>query len=184
MSDKDKQTARTFPGQHEDETVKLVFHQHPIVMRVRLIICLVILMLAAVPLAIFPISNWPWWVLLAGLIVSLLVFGHRFISWYFSIFIITNERLVQVIQKGFFNRRVIDISHSKMQSVNYEIKGVQATMFGYGTIIVQTYVGDLVLPYIYKPEKVHQLMVKQMRNVKALTPDALGEAAVESSQDG
>ncbi len=162
-----------FAGQHEGEAVEMVFRQHPIVMRRRLIASLVVLTLSAVPLSIWPLSGWPWWGLLIGFMVALLVFGHRMIGWYFSLYIISSERLIQIIQKGFFNRKVVDISHNKIQSVNYEIKGLQATMFGYGTITVQTYVGDLLLNYIHKPERVHQLMVKQMRSVKSGSPAEL-----------
>lgn len=162
-----------FAGQHEGEKVELVFRQHPIVMRRRLIGFLLIVLVAALPLQFAPLEGWPWWVLLAGFLAGLLVMGHRFIGWFYSLFIITDERLIQIIQKGFFNRQVSDISHAKIQSVNYEIKGVQASMFGYGTIVVQTYVGNMVLPYIYKPETVHQLMVKQMRGAPSSGPSII-----------
>lgn len=167
--DKDYQDY-TFAGQHPDEEVELVFRQHPIVMRVRLIIALLVLTASAVPLSIWPLDNWVWKVFLGGFVVALLIFAHRMIGWFYSIFIVTDERLIQISQKGFFNRKVADISHAKIQSVNYEIKGVQASMLNYGTIIVQTYVGDMVLLYIHRPENVHQLMVKQMRSVKAMSP--------------
>ena len=172
-----------FPGQHEGEAVEMVFRQHPIVMRRRLIFCLLILVVFALPLSLWPLERWPWWGLLTGFVVSLLVFGHRMISWFFSLYIISNERLIQIIQKGFFNRKVVDISHTKIQSVNYEIKGLQATMFGYGTITVQTYVGDLLLNYIHKPEQVHQLMVEQMRGVKSVSPAGIVRDEEEHGQE-
>jgi uncharacterized membrane protein YdbT with pleckstrin-like domain len=171
-----------FPGQHPGEKVYLVFRQHPIVMRIRLIICLTIVTLFAVPLAFWPLARWPWWSLLIGLIVALLVFGHRFIGWYFSVFILTEERLIQISQKGFFNRKVVDIGLNKIQNINYEVKGLQATMFGFGTITVQTYVGNLELRYIHKPERVHQLMVKQMRDFKPANPQASTEMAAEGAE--
>ena len=148
----------------------LVFRQHPIVMRKTLIVFLLAILIGATPLQFAPMERWPWWSLLGGFILGLMIFGYRTLGWWFSVFIITNERLIQIFQKGFFNRKVVDISHSKIQSVNYEVKGLQATLFGFGTIIVQTYVGDLVLPFIHKPERIHQLMVKQMRGVKPLSP--------------
>lgn len=159
-----------FPGQHEGESVQMVFRQHPVVMRKTLIAMLVAMVIGAIPLSIWPLENWPWWFFLGGFLVGLMILGYRLIGWYFSIYIVTSERLIQIFQKGFFNRKVADIGHEKIQSVNYEIKGMQATMFGYGTIIVQTYVGDMVLQYIHKPETVHQLMVKQMRGVGHTEP--------------
>jgi uncharacterized membrane protein YdbT with pleckstrin-like domain len=115
-----------------------------------------------------------------GLILMLIVFIYRWLSWYYSVFIVTNERLIQIRQKGFFDRRVSDISHSKIQSVNYEVKGLQATFFHYGTLFVQTYVGENKLSYIHKPEEIHQLMVKMIRAVKPQTPrDQMGDDDID-----
>jgi hypothetical protein len=44
--------------------------------------------------------------------------------------------------------------------------GLQATMFHFGTIIVQTYAGNLVLPYIHHPADIHQMLSKIMREVR------------------
>jgi hypothetical protein len=156
---------KAFEGQHDNEVVHLAFHQHPIVMRKALMVGLIVLLVSALPLA-FIIAVWPWWVLLTGFIIMMGILTYRWIGWYYSVFIVTNERLIQIKQKGFFDRRVTDISHSKIQSVNYEIKGMAATMLHYGTIIVQTYVGDLVLRFIHHPADVQQLLVKNIRSVK------------------
>jgi uncharacterized membrane protein YdbT with pleckstrin-like domain len=162
---KKAQNKKEFSGQHEDEEVDLVFHQHPIVMRKALLLGLIIWTVSALPLA-FVIAVWPWYIFGVGFILMFLIIGYRWITWYYSIFIITNERLIQIRQKGFFNRGVTDISHNKIQSVNYEVKGLLATSFHFGTIVVQTYVGDLVLKYIHHPEDVQQLLVKDIRAVR------------------
>ncbi|MBI3983792.1 PH domain-containing protein [Candidatus Microgenomates bacterium] len=159
-----------FAGQHEGEKVHTVFRQHPIVMRKSLIAFLLVLVVFALPLSIWPLEAWPWWSLLIGFVLGLLIIGYRMIGWYFSVFIVTDERLIQISQKGFFDRKVGDIGLNKIQSVNYEVKGMQATMFRFGTINVQTYVGDLDLRYIHHPEVVHQLIVKEMRNFQPAGP--------------
>ena len=167
-----------FPGQHEGEKVQIVFRQHPIVMRKSLIAFLLIVTIFAIPLSLAPLKTWPWWSLLIGFVLGLLAFGYRLIGWYFSIFIMTDVRLIQISQKGFFNRKVVDVGLNKIQSVNYEVKGLQATLFGFGTITVQTYVGNLDLKFIHKPEHIHQLMVKQMRSFNPVAP--LGDAGATS----
>lgn len=166
MSKKAKNKA-DFPGQHEGEEVHLVFHQHPIVMRHALIFGLLFWTLCTVPMAFF-IATWPWYLFGIGFVIMLVVIGYRWIGWYYSIFIISSERLIQIRQKGFFDRSVTDISHNKIQSVNYEVKGLAATMFHFGTIVVQTYVGDLVLRYIHNPQEVQQLLVKNIRATKGV----------------
>lgn len=171
MSKKDKNYEDyQFSGQHPDEKVEMVFRQHPVVMRRRLIAVLVLITLGAVPLSFWPLEAWPWWVLLGGFVLGILVFGHRLIGWFYSLFIITDERLIQIAQKGFFNRKVVDISHSKIQNVSYQVKGLQASLLGYGTLDIQTYVGNISLPFVHRPQNVHQLMVTQMRGTKGGQP--------------
>ena len=76
-------------------------------------------------------------------------------GWYFSIFIVTNQRLRQITQKGFFNRSVIDLGLSKIQNISYNVPGLSASMFGFGTLVIQTYVGDLYLDKIEHPAKIY-----------------------------
>src|SRR5438552_1592666 len=103
MSKKTDWSKQKFPGQHAEEVVEFVFHQHPIVMRKALIIGLVVFTLGSLPLSFRPLDNWPWWVLLGGTVVAILIFLYRWISWHYSIFIISNERLIQIRQNGFFD---------------------------------------------------------------------------------
>ncbi len=166
--------ANSFPGQHPDETIDLVFRQHPIVMRKGMIYGLLVFTLSTIPSLFWPLQDWVWWMGLAGFVLALLIFGYRFLGWYFSVYIITNERLIQIRQSGFFSRSVQDISHNRIQSVNYEIKGVQATLFKFGTIFVQTFAGDLNLRFIHRPEEVQQHLNKIIRNVTPVDPREVG----------
>jgi uncharacterized membrane protein YdbT with pleckstrin-like domain len=184
MSRKNKDySSYEFEGQHPDESVQMVFRQHPIVMRRALIYGLLALVVFSLPLSFWPLANWPWWSLLAGFIVMLLIFGYRYMSWHFSVYIVTNERLVQIKQNGFFDRKVVDISHSKIQSVNYEVKGLQATLFHFGTIIVQTYVGDLTLRFVHKPAQIHQVLVKDVRHAKPSNRPDMQNMEAEKEED-
>lgn len=158
--------ADTFDGQHKDESIDFVFRQHPVVMRRSMIYGLLALTIGMLPFFLWPLQTWARWVVLAGALVGLVIFGYRFISWYFSVYIITNERLIQIKQKGLFDRNVQDISHSRIQSVQYEIKGLQQTLLKFGTISVQTFAGPtLNMTYIHKPEEVHQHLNKVIRNI-------------------
>jgi hypothetical protein len=148
--------AQIFDGQHEDESVELVFHQHPIVLRKPLIIFSIVMLLGALPLAFWPTESWAWISFGLGILAGAVTFAYFWMSWYFSLYIITDQRIVHIEQRGFFHRQVVELGHDKIQNVNYEIPGMWATLFHYGTIVVQTYVGDLVLETIYKPEKVHR----------------------------
>lgn len=167
--------ADSFPGQHEGEEIDFVFRQHPVVIRKQMIAGMGIFALSMVPLLVWPTETWLWWLVLGGFLLGLAIFGYRFISWFFSVYIITTERFIQVKQKGFFDRKVQDISHNRIQSVNYEIKGVQETLLRFGTVTVQTFVGDIVLPCIHKPEEVQQHLNKIIRDVAPVDPQDIEE---------
>lgn len=160
----------TFPGQHKGEEVLMVFHQHPLVMRKALIIGLLLILLTTVPPLIWPLENWVWWPLLWGTVLVFAGWFYRWIGWYYSIYIVSSERIVEIKQKGFFNRKVTEFGLDKVQNVNYHIKGFQAALFKYGDITVQTYVGDLIMKMIHKPVGIHSKLIKIVREVEADSP--------------
>lgn len=79
--------------------------------------------------------------------------------------IVTNQRLRQVTQSGFFSKSVIDLGLSKIQNISYNVSGATAAMLGFGTIVVQTYVGDLVLDRIHHPGDVYTKLHDVVKNV-------------------
>ena len=158
MSKKDK-IHKGFPGQHDHEEVLLVFRHHLMSMRKQLIVGMLLILLAITPSAIWPGNS----VLLkGGGLVILIAIGYMFwawVGWYYSVYIATNERIIEVRQHGFFDRRVTEFGIDKVQNINYHIKGLQAVLFRYGTIAVRTYVGDLVMKGIHNPVNIQQKLV-------------------------
>jgi uncharacterized membrane protein YdbT with pleckstrin-like domain len=105
----------------------------------------------------------------AGFLLGVLIFLPSWIGWHFSVFIITDIRFIQITQKGLFHRAVADINLNQIQSVNYEISGLQETLLGFGTIKMQTYVGDLVIHYVHHPAKLQRRFVAILRE-EGITP--------------
>jgi hypothetical protein len=52
---------------------------------------------------------------------------------------------------------------SQIQMVNYEIAGLQETMLGFGTIMMQTFVGDLVIHDVHHPAKIQKKLIGILR---------------------
>lgn len=155
---------KLFEGQHEDETVEYVFRQFPIVMR-RGIIALGLFWIAGLlPYSYFFDRPWALKVLIGGVVLGIGAMFYSWIGWFFTMHIVTDQRLIKITQKGLFNRTVVDISLGKILSVNYQIAGLQQTLFGFGTIVVQTYVGDLVLQYIHKPASVQARLIRTIKD--------------------
>ena len=59
-------------------------------------------------------------------------------NWYRDLYVLTNERIIDIDQKSFFHRVVSETTLDKVQDVTYEVKGVFATLFDFGTVFVQT----------------------------------------------
>jgi len=77
---------------------------------------------------------------------------------------VTDQRLIQITQKGLFNRSVIDMRLNQIQMVNYQIAGLQQTLLGFGTIMMQTIVGDLVIHEIHHPAKIQKKLLEILRD--------------------
>jgi uncharacterized membrane protein YdbT with pleckstrin-like domain len=101
--------------------------------------------------------------LLAGMLLGLLIFAPSWIGWHFSVFIVTDQRFIQITQKGLFHRAVADLTLAQIQSVNYEVSGLQETLLGFGTIKMQTYVGDLVIHDVHHPARIQKRLLGILR---------------------
>ena len=159
------QPQKYFDDQFDDEEVLFVFRKHPIVMRKGLIYGMMGPLVGIIPAAVKPELGFGWFFggLAAGFILGALLFAPGFIAWYFSVFIVTDQRFIQITQKGFFHRSVVDIGLNQIQMVNYEIAGAEQTLLGFGTIMMQTYLGELVIHDIHHPAKIQKKLIKILR---------------------
>jgi len=71
------------------------------------------------------------------LTIYLLLF-FRFLIYYLDMWIVTNERIVDVNQHGLFSVTVSELDLSRVQDVTVDIKGIFPTLFHYGHIRVET----------------------------------------------
>ncbi|MDB5184299.1 MAG: hypothetical protein JWN38_107 [Candidatus Saccharibacteria bacterium] len=155
-----------FPDQFDDEEVLYVFRRHPVVMRKGLVFGMLGPLVGVIPAAVKPELGFGIFFggLAAGILLGLLVFLPSWINWNFSVFIISDQRFIQISQKGLFHRAVADIGLKQIQSINYEIAGLQETLLGFGTIKMQTYVGDLVINDVHHPNKIQKKFMTILRS--------------------
>lgn len=152
-----------FADQFEDEEVLYVFRKHPIVMRKGLILGMLAILLGTVPALFDPRYSVYFIGLACGAGAGVLVFLPSWITYHFSVFIVTDKRLIQITQEGFFNRTVIDMGLNQIQMINYQVSGLQETLLGFGTIMMQTFVGDLVIHEIPHPAKIQKKLLEILR---------------------
>lgn len=184
--------AKYFEDQFDDEEVLFVFRKHPIVMRRGLIIGLLAWLIGPIitlvltytqpnnppTMAFFGLS------LLISIAVGIILLIPSWISWYFSVFIVTDQRFIQITQRGLFHRAVADLGLKQIQSVNYEVDGFQATLLGFGTMNLRTYVGDLTIHEVHHPAKIQKQLLDILRKegIEAEAyPVATSKAQADSS---
>lgn len=173
-----------FEGQHPDEDVVFIFRRFPVVMRRGLILLLVFWVAGLLPYSYWFDQSWALYVLIGGVVLGILAMFYSWVGWYFTLHIVTNQRFIQISQEGLFKRTVVDIGLDKIQNINYQIAGLQETLLGFGTIIVQTFVGDLVLKYIHHPARVQAKLIKTIKdNGFEYRGEESQEMAAEAAQD-
>ena len=144
-----------FEGQREGEELLFVFRRHIIAMRKGFYSLLIPFALSSIPPLIWQ-SNLSLFLLpVGGLLIGLVLFFYHFIMWYFTVYIVTNERIRQVTQRGLFGKDVVELRLSKIQNISYNIPGFSGEVFRFGTIVIQTFVGDLVIHMVEQPSKIY-----------------------------
>ncbi|MBI2285651.1 PH domain-containing protein [Candidatus Saccharibacteria bacterium] len=153
-----------FKEQFDDEEVKLVFKKHPIVMRKGIVLAAVGLLLGMIPALIKPTYGWFFGGLGLGFLLATILIFPWWVKWYFSVYIMTNQRFIQQ-SRSLLQINFVDIGLEQIQMINYQIAGLEETMLHFGTITVQTYVGDLVIRDVHHPEKIQKNMVHILRDM-------------------
>ena len=139
----------------------------------------------------FPLFRLGYWgiALFAVLIFIGIYYGiKKFSLWYFNVFILTNERVIDIEQKGFFDRTVSEVSYEKIRDVSYRRKGFFETIFRYGSVRIQTSIDKLELEVkkIKNPKDIHELILdlcEREKEEKKLSRDKDGSRDSEKFLD-
>ncbi len=97
----------------------------------------------------------------AWILIIWIIFFLVFTDYYLDILIVTNQRIIDVEQKGMFARDIATAPLGSIQDVKIEILGIIATMFNFGNLHLQTAGGtkEIVIHGIKNPEYVKKLIM-------------------------
>lgn len=126
---------------------------------------------SAIPPLVWQDNLWLFLLPVAGLVVGLIIFSYYFLMWRYTYYLVTDQRIRQTTQKGFFGTDVVELTLSKIQNISYNIPGFSGEIFGFGTIVIQTFVGDLVINNVDHPENIYNKLqdaVSRVEHEKAL----------------
>ncbi len=136
-----------FETQEEKEKVILFLRQHIIVNVPWIVITIVLLISPTILLPVFfRIVNFTFmppagYVVVGTLFWYLATFGFalaNFIGWYFNIYIVTNERIVDIDFYYLLYKQFSEAELTKIQDISYNTGGILATLFNYGNVLIET----------------------------------------------
>lgn len=86
----------------------------------------------------------------------------EFTDYYLDTWIITNKRILDIEQKGLFNRTASELHLTQVQDCTAETKGFFQTMLNYGHVYIQTAgeMGRFHFQLIPRPEQVRQFILE------------------------
>ncbi len=91
----------------------------------------------------------------------LLYFFYCWILWQTDYYILTSERIIKITQKGVLSRTMNEIAVANISNAVSNIKGVTATLLGFGTIKIFLKNGEVFsLKNIIEPIKIYQAIIK------------------------
>lgn len=131
-----------FQTQEDEEAIVLFMRQHFIVNVPWIIMAVFMFTLPSVfaffpPYAALPTSmqfvvSLGWYLFVSGYTLA------KLMGWFFNIYIVTDERIVDVDFKNIFFRKISTAKIEEIQDINIQSSGAFETFFGYGSVFIQT----------------------------------------------
>ena len=163
-----------FETQEAEEQVILFLRQHLIV-NVPWVILTILFLLA--PSVLFPLvigslpAPLPFPYILVGTLSWYLVTAGfalvSFLHWFFNIYIVTNERVIDIDFQYLLFKRFSQAELERIQDISYTAGGIFATVFNYGHVYIQTAgeMPNLEFLAVPRPDKVVEKTRSLMENL-------------------
>jgi hypothetical protein len=151
-------------GLKDDESLQAVVREAAIT-RLALVLFVAFLLLAPL-FFLVPLLRWRTiGTILMGLSWGLGLFlGLRgWVVWHDSLCAVTQRRLILVRRRGFFERQVTDLPYSRIYEVSHRVKGIFATVFRYGTLLIESAGSQepLTVDRVRRPQEIQDLVAEQ-----------------------
>lgn len=96
------------------------------------------------------------------LVILWLVGFNLWMDYYLDKLIVTNERVIEIEQRGLFSREISSLHMENIQDVTIEVYGIIQTFFKLGDVHVQTSgaVRQVSISYLAHPERAKHLIMQ------------------------
>lgn len=108
----------------------------------------------------------------------LVVFGYafyKFIFWYFNVYLLTNERIVDFDFRGILHKEIAYAKLNQIQDVSPKIIGFFGTFFHFGNVFIQTAAArpEFEFHNVARPDLVAQKILEEVRLEEGEAPGAI-----------
>lgn len=149
-----------FDGQRPEETVLGIFRRHKIALLRSFILGALVLITTV--FLMYKLQH----LRLVGVIILILTaafLGREVFRWYFTTYIVTNQRLRFIQQAGLFSQKVLDLDFHTITHVGLVKKGLIAEICKFVNINIQAAAGKLDLAMVGEGEMMYNLLQDQIR---------------------
>jgi hypothetical protein len=165
-----------FPGQQDDEVVKLIIRQHwvflltPALPAIGAFCVLVILLMASTR---FPSVRLPWglfeFIDVVVMFILLVWLGWRdLLEWYLNVYIITNKRIIS--SRGVLEPTRESTPLSSMRQVGIDLTNLWQFMLRYGTVHIYLVGGDMIMHGVPHPKRIKEVLDNINQGIVAAQP--------------
>lgn len=105
------------------------------------------------------------------LLLLWVVFFIEWTDYYLDLWVVTDRRILDVEQKGFFHREVTSFGFRQIQDITVETRGLLETFFKFGTLHIQTagHDRDIIIKDASDPELVRSLVLDLTHRYESAT---------------
>lgn len=122
------------------------------------------------------------------MIASIYFFGASlfsfmaYVDYYLDVWIVTNERIINIEQKGLFTRVASELHITTVEDTTSEVKGLAQTFLDYGNVHIQT-AGErtrFIFKNVPQPERVKEQIIALIESAKKSREQDLAAAVGEA----
>lgn len=138
----------SIPGSQDEKDIMIYVHRHWAAFLGQFLLTFIILIIPIIILILIYLFNHNFFqgialnaIVLIFSVYYLIAITFAFISWvsfYYDIYIVTRDEIIDITQEGFFGRKIAQLSILRVQDVTSHIKGFLPTFFAYGDVLVET----------------------------------------------
>lgn len=131
-----------FETQDDEERIVLLLRKHPVTNLWWILVAIVLLVIPSffdnysflpfLPRGFHFVASLLWYLVTTAFILE------SFLSWFFNVYIVTDERIIDVDFHNLIYREISETKIDKIQDVTFAMGGVMSAFFNYGNVIIQT----------------------------------------------